>query len=358
MYNRVVDRYIGRNIAVMVLYCTAGLVALASLIKFVDQLRNVGRGTFDFLACSHYVLLTVPGQIVMFFPLGVLLGTVLALGNLASSSELIVMQALGKSKLGIVWSACKAVIPMIVAIMLMSEFVVSGAEKRAEALISEAVSNGQVAVTSRGIWFREDNSFISIAYLMTDGNLQSVTRYTFSDSIPKRLVRKEHAKTGRWKDGRWVMEDIDDTGYQNELITRSHRDEDVWKINLTPKNIEVVGVSASELSVSGLYQYISYVTKNGQRAERYVLELFRKLISPLTVLVVLLLASSTIFGPLRNSSMGARIVTGIMVGFAFYAVNEILAPFTIFYGVPPFLGAVMPTAVVLAVAVYLLNRRA
>lgn len=353
---KVVDKYVGRNVASMVVFCTIGLVSLSSLIKFVDQLRNVGRGEFDFVACMQYVLLTVPGQIVMFFPLGVLLGTVLALGNLASTSELIAMQALGKSKMRIVWSACKSVIPLIFAIMLTSEFVVLDFEKRAESLISEAVSNGQVAVTSRGIWFREGNSFINIAYFMSDGDLQSVTRYVFSSTIPKRLIRSESASKGSWKDNKWEMEDIKIIFYEDDVISRSTKERDIWDINLTPNNVEVVGVHANELSISGLHEYINYVTKNGQKADRYILELYRKVISPITVLVVLLLASSTIFGPLRSSSMGARIVVGILVGFTFYAVNEILAPFTIFYGVPPIIGAVMPTLTVLAVSVVLLRR--
>lgn len=353
---KVVDKYVGRNVASMVVFCTIGLVSLSSLIKFVDQLRNVGRGEFDFVACMQYVLLTVPGQIVMFFPLGVLLGTVLALGNLASTSELIAMQALGKSKMRIVWSACKSVIPLIVAIMLTSEFVVPDFEKRAESLISEAVSNGQVAVTSRGIWFREGNSFINIAYFMSDGDLQSVTRYVFSSTIPKRLIRSESASKGSWKDNKWEMEDIKIISYEDDVISRSTKERDIWDINLTPNNVEVVGVHANELSITGLHEYINYVTKNGQKADRYILELYRKVISPITVLVVLLLASSTIFGPLRSSSMGARIVVGILVGFTFYAVNEILAPFTIFYGVPPIIGAVMPTLIVLAVSVVLLRR--
>ena len=96
---------------------------------------------------------------------------------------------------------------------------------------------------------------------------------------------------------------------------------------------------------------------NGQNVDRYILELYRKLISPFMIIVVLLLAASTIFGPLRSASMGARIVVGIVVGFAFYAINEILAPFTIFYGVPPLVGALMPSIIVLIIAIYLLKRK-
>src|SRR5574344_1472900 len=141
---KIVDRYIGRNVINMVLLCTLGLVALSSLIKFVDQLRNVGRGEFDTLEAIIFVGYTIPGQFVMFFPLGVLLGTVLALGNLASSSELIVMQSLGKSRLGIVGSACKSIIPLIMVVMLISEFVAPIAEMKSESVFTSAVYNGQL----------------------------------------------------------------------------------------------------------------------------------------------------------------------------------------------------------------------
>ena len=37
----------------------------------------------------------------------------------------------------------------------------------------------------------------------------------------------------------------------------------------------------------------------------------------LTVFAVLILAASTVFGPLRSSSIGARVVVGIVFGFSF-----------------------------------------
>ena len=49
MFN-IVDRYIARNVIVTVIYCTIGLVLLACLIKFVDQIRSIGKGEFDSFA--------------------------------------------------------------------------------------------------------------------------------------------------------------------------------------------------------------------------------------------------------------------------------------------------------------------
>ena len=353
---KVVDRYVGRNVVIWACSSTLGLVALSSLIKFVDQLRNVGRGDYDMAAIAEYVSWTVPGQICMFFPMGVLIGTVLALGNLASSSELIVMQGLGKSRLGIVSSACFWLLPVVIAVFLMGEFVVPDSEKKAESVQTAAISGGQVAVTSRGIWFREGNSFINIARVLTDGSLDAVYRYDFSDTLPKQLTRYMVARKGIWQDGKWHMTDVSVYSFSMERVVKEFPKSADWELNLTPEKLDVVGVGADEFSIRGLVSYIDYITKNGQKADRYYLDLYRKIIAPFMTLVILLLAASTVFGPLRSATMGARVVVGIVVGFAFYAINEILAPFTIFWGIPPVICAVMPTVLMLGAGIYLLKR--
>lgn len=45
----ILDRYIGRTVIMAILICTFGLVGLSSLIKFIEQLNNVGDGNFTTL---------------------------------------------------------------------------------------------------------------------------------------------------------------------------------------------------------------------------------------------------------------------------------------------------------------------
>ena len=354
---KIIDRYIARNVILMVICCTIGLVALSSLNKYVDQMRNIGKDSYGYLDAAFYVFYTMPGQLVTFFPLGVLLGVVLALGNLASSSELIVMQALGKSRLSIVFSAVKGLVPLIIAVLLVSEFVMPKSESRAETFYSEARSNGQIAITSRGVWFKEDSSFILINFVMTDGTLNSIIRYTFTDTPKKQLKLVERAQTGSWQDGVWVMKNVSIDEFSANGIKHSFLPQKTWRLRLTPDKVAVVGVAATDLSIRGLMGYISYMQSNGQKVERYQLELYRKIIQPFMLVVIVLLAASTIFGPLRSASMGARIVVGIVTGFIFYAVNEILAPFTVVYGIHPIIGALMPSLLVFCIGFYLLRKR-
>ena len=93
----ILDRYIGRTVLLSILICTFGLMGLSSLIKFVEQLQNVGDGDFTTLHAFLRVVLLMPGELVLFFPMAALLGGVIGLGQLASTSELVVLQAAGLS---------------------------------------------------------------------------------------------------------------------------------------------------------------------------------------------------------------------------------------------------------------------
>ena len=78
---------------------------------------------------------------------------------------------------------------------------------------------------------------------------------------------------------------------------------------------------------------------------------------PLTIAVMLLVALSFIFGPLRSVSMGARIIMGVVTGLVFHLSNEIFGPIVMVYNIPAMLGAVMPSAIFIAVASYSLQRK-
>ena len=99
------------------------------------------------------------------------------------------------------------------------------------------------------------------------------------------------------------------------------------------------------------------IETNGVDSSRYRLSFYSKIISPFILLVMMLVALSTIFGPLRSMNMGARILAGITLGFAYYVLNQIVAPFSLVYGIPPFFGAIFASVVFAILAVYLLRRK-
>lgn len=85
--------------------------------------------------------------------------------------------------------------------------------------------------------------------------------------------------------------------------------------------------------------------------------MWSKIFSPLSVAVMMLMALSFIFGPLRSVPMGIRVVTGISFGFLFYVLDQIFGPLSTVYSMPPVLGALLPSMLFLLISVYMLLKR-
>ena len=129
-----------------------------------------------------------------------------------------------------------------------------------------------------------------------------------------------------------------------------------WDSTLTPDKLGIVSVKPEALSIRGLNDYITYRINNEQDTSRYELALWRKLLQPVTVCVMLLMALSFIFGPLRSVTMGARIIMGVLTGFGFFITNEVFGPLSLVYNIPPALGALLPSLLFAGIATVLLSR--
>ncbi|BDY03369.1 LPS export ABC transporter permease LptG [Ferrimonas sp. YFM] len=352
---KILDLYIGRTIINTSALCLLVLTGLSGLIKFVDQLRYVGRGDFDIFDVGLYVLFLVPRDIEMFFPIAAMLGALIGIGMLASSSELVVMQAAGMSKFQITLSVMKTAVPLMLTIMLVGEYVAPASEATAREMKAQKISGGNLIGGARGSWAKDGDSFVNIGTVQDTGHLQNVTIYHFDKS--RNLDKVTFAKQAVFDGDAWRIIDITDTLMEEKQVTVTEREQDRWKSTLTPDKLQVVTVHPESLSISGLLDYLDYLKVNQQDPTRYQLALWRKVGQPVTVAVMMLLALSFIFGPLRSVTMGARILLGVVTGFSFYLASEIFGPMSLVANLPPFLGAFLPSMLFAGVAIYLLQRR-
>ncbi|NLS13595.1 LPS export ABC transporter permease LptG [Vibrio sp. SM6] len=353
---KILDLYIGRTIIATSALVLSVFVGLSGIIKFVEQLRKVGRGTYDMLDAVLFVLLSVPRDIEMFFPMAALLGALIALGMLASSSELVVMQAAGYSKLNIGVSVLKTALPLMVMVMALGQWGAPQAQKMARELRAFALSGGSIVSVRAGVWARDVNDYIFIAKV-EDEKLYGVNIWQFD--ADKQLQTITFAEEVDYQqDNRWLMRYVQVTNMENpEKITKTSLEQQDWLTTLAPDKLAVVTVKPEELALSGLYDYVSYLKASEQDASRYELAFWRKVSQPLSVAVMMLMALSFVFGPLRSVTMGARVLSGVVAGFAFYISSEFFGPLTLVYGIPPVIGALAPSVVFLIIAIMLLRRK-
>ncbi|MFI8415022.1 LPS export ABC transporter permease LptG [Serratia sp. NPDC078593] len=352
----VLDRYIGKTIFNTIIMTLFMLVSLSGIIKFVDQLRKVGQGEYSALGAGVYTLLSVPKDIEIFFPMAALLGALLGLGQLATRSELVVMQASGFTRLQIAGSVMKTAIPLVLLTMAIGEWVAPEGEQMARNYRAQQMYGGSLLSTKNGLWAKDGNDFIYIERVAGEKELSGVNIYHFNDQ--RRLETVRYAAVASFEDGVWQLSQVDTSDLTNpKRVVGSQTLTGVWKTNLTPDKLGVVALDPDSLSISGLRNYVNYLKQSGQEASRYQLNMWSKIFSPLSVAVMMLMALSFIFGPLRSVPMGMRVVTGISFGFLFYVMDQIFGPLSLVYSMPPALGALLPSLLFLLISVYMLLKR-
>ncbi|MCL1079762.1 LPS export ABC transporter permease LptG [Parashewanella spongiae] len=351
---KILDLYIARILISTSALCLLILTGLSGIIKWVDQLRVVGRGAYTVLDAGIYVLFLVPRDIELFFPMAVLLGGLIGLGMLASNSELVIMQASGLSRLQITFSVMKTAVPLMLLVMALSEWGAPVAEKKAYELRASRISSGSLIKSRQGVWAKDGEFFVNIGQVNSINRLSNITLYSFDER--HKLRHMIFAKSADFISGTWKMHQVTQTHLTDSKITDSKLIEYDWQSTLTPDKLSVVSAKPESLSIQGLIDYLDYLKINRQDASQYQLALWRKIMQPFTVAVMLLVALSFIFGPLRTVTMGARVLMGVIAGFSFHICNQIFGPLSLVYELSPIVGAAAPSLLFAMIAIYLIRR--
>ena len=354
----VLDRYIGKTIFNTIMMTLFMLVSLSGIIKFVDQLKKAGQGNYDALGAGIYTILSVPKDIQIFFPMAALLGALLGLGMLAQRSELVVMQASGFTRLQVALSVMKTAIPLVLLTMAMGEWVAPQGEQMARNYRAQQMYGGSLLSTQQGLWAKDGHNFVYIERVKGNDELGGVSIYAFNDQ--RRLQSVRYAASAKFdtENKLWRLSQVDESNLTDpKQVTGTQTVSGTWKTNLTPDKLGVVALDPDALSISGLHNYVTYLKSSGQDPGRYQLNMWSKIFQPLSVAVMMLMALSFIFGPLRSVPMGIRVVTGISFGFLFYVLDQIFGPLSLVYSMPPVLGALLPSMLFLLISVYMLLKR-
>lgn len=349
-----VDRYVARHVVHGSLVCLIALVVLFSFISFVDDLGNVGKGDYSLYLALEYVALTTPRRAFELFPLAALIGALMGLGTLASTSELTVIRSAGVSVRRLCLAVMAGASLLMVFAVVLGELVAPEAERIAQGMRSVAISDELEVNTRFGFWVRDGNSFINIRRVSAGNRMENVSIYEFD--AERRLRVATHAARATHEQGQWTLEEIVQSHVRPEGVTRTELAVATWKSLFEPDLLNVVTVRPESLSVVGLRRYMAYLSKNNLDTGPFELALWHKFVYPLATGVMILLAVPMVLGGLKSAGLGQRIVVGVLVGIGFHVLNQASGHLGLVYGFSPAVGATAPTLLFAAAAAWMLGR--
>jgi lipopolysaccharide export system permease protein len=229
---RILDRYLAGAVIGGTLLTLAVLLPLLAFFILADEMDAVGTNDYSLARAMLFVAMTLPRYTYQLFPIATLIGALVGLGTLAGRSELVAMRAAGFAISRIVLGAMIGGLALAVVAVALGEGLAPAAEQRALALRELAQTGDVMQVTDYGLWARDGDTFVNIRHVEPGALLRDIYIYRVDGT---ELRSATHARAATYRDGGWVLQDI-----QRSLITRDgvqveHIDETGWNSLLNPR---------------------------------------------------------------------------------------------------------------------------
>lgn len=353
---RILDFYIARTILLQTGVVMAVLAGLFMFITFIDQIGDLGTGTYNTLDAIIFTVMSVPRIVYEVFPMAALLGSILGLSSMAVDSELVVIRAAGVSIVRMIGSVLKIGALLALAAVLIGELVTPWSETEAQRGRAEAMQQDISQQTDFGLWMRDRMTYVNVGEVLPDLSLLNVRIFEFDDE--GRLRSLVYADQGEYQNQRWRLEGIeqtlideDRTGAESKEVRAAY-----WTTDVTPQILSVFLISPEQLSAWQLYSYIDHLQENNQDTSSYELSFWNKIMTPVATAVMVILAIPFVFSQVRTGGFGRNLFFGIMLGLLFFAFDKGFGYFVLVFDIPPMAGAMLPTLIFLAIGVVLLRR--
>ena len=351
------DAYVGKAYLRVLLLAFAGLLGIFYIGSFIDWSDNLFKGQATSAQLAQYMWYSTPQFVYYVLPLSALVGTLVTIGLLTKSSELIIMRACGVS-------LYRTALPLLV-LGLMWSGLLFGLE---ESFL--AASNRKAAELKHLMRGGAPRTFDVLARQWVAGRDGRIYRYTYFDPRAKMLTGLEVYKfqeqpwglaetmavksaTFQQADGTWLA----DQGWTRHFAADVVRDyTPIADKRLTFEAASYFGTEqpdADRLSFTNLRRYIAALTVSGFDVVPYRVALHRKIAFPFVALVMTLIAIpfAVTMGK-RGALFGIGL--GLLLAISYWGLSAVFSAIGGAGLLSPPLAAWAPNVLFISAASYLL----
>jgi lipopolysaccharide export system permease protein len=352
------QRYLAAETARAGLLVLAVFGALLGLIAYLEEAQEVGDGAYTALDALFVVAASLPSQLLGFLPFVVLFGTLLGLADLSRRHELIAIASTGVSPVRLGVAVALPALAWAALALPLDSWLAAPLYRDAMLTRSLRLADDADVLSGSGFWARGDQRFVNVAGLQAGAVPRDVRIYEFD--AQRRLARvTEAAFASPQPDGHWQLQgvhvrryaDLPDSpdpvaGADGTLAWRPFFGD---RASLQP-------VPLGSLSIAELARHVRYLEQTRQASRQAETVLWRRMLLPLSTVVMAIIAVPFALGAPRGSGFALRIVGGAGVGLGYFVGDQVLLNYGLLSGLPPPLTALLPVAGV-AVVMALVVRR-
>ncbi len=352
---RILDHYIRSSVIWATCLVVLVLLGIESFIEFIAELPAMGIANYSILSVFIYVGMQMPSDLYQLFPIAGFIGSLVGLGRLATTSELIIMRAAGVSIARIAWAVVKAALIMLIIITVVGEWWAPTWQYQAVLYKEKQTRRKANPWSSEGLWLHQGQSFVKVGTIVSGSEVRDVSRFDFDNQ--NHLLAALSAQSATLEKGQWQLHQVAETRLtpMNSIVNQYK----VLPLGFTfqPELLQKKAqLDSDQQTISTLWHNIQYRRQAGLLASELESAFWGRVLQPFTTVVMICLGVPFIFGSLRSASMSARILTGIIVGFVFYMLNQFIGPIALVYQWPAWIAGSLPTLLFLLIYAALLSR--
>lgn len=347
---KTVRRLIYGEVLTSIVLVAAGFLALFFFFDLVDELQYLGKSNglptglptaSDIYQIRHallYVGLLIPNHLYELLPISVLIGTIFVMARLAKSSEYTILRTSGLDP----WRALQMLLSLgsifVVASFLIGDYLAPLSERTAQLL--KAKYQGTITVGQTGAWLREKqayNTYIANVKTLSPAN-EMIGIQIFEFDNKGLVVSKIQAARGNFsEDDSWQLKDVTRVEFSGPTsnaraasaaaptagVNRSALDSFRWPTDISQEMVSVALLKPERMGTIDLFNYIRHLDANGQTAQRYEIEFWKKVFYPLSCLVMVVLALPFAYLHFRSGGISGYVFMGVMIGISFFLLNNV-----------------------------------
>ncbi|MDR0215217.1 MAG: LPS export ABC transporter permease LptG [Comamonas sp.] len=364
---KVLRNLIYREICLAVIYVSLAFLALFFFFDLVDEMRWVGNSGYTAGIALLFVALAVPGHLYELMPIAVLIGTIFVMARFAQSSEFTIMRTSGMGP----WLALRTLLALGIAFVALTvvvgDYITPAADNYSQKL--RILGKGQISSGATGAWLKEKQGEHSIAInvgaIKAPGDFVNVRIFEFDgNGHITGQIRAQAAQVDE-KNDQWLLQGAEFTKISQDgektRITKKSEAQMQWPTQVTAAMVSGALLKPDRMTTIALFQFIRHLEANGQAAQKYEIEFWRKVFYPLSCLVMVVLALPFAYLHFRSGGITAYVFGGVMAGISFFLLNNVFGYIGTLQSWWPWLAAAAPgllyTALSLSAFGWLVLRR-
>lgn len=337
----ILTRYILRELIKIFLITLLAFVMVYALVDFFERIDNFIEAGAALHYIFFYILFKLPLVLDQMTPIAVLMSTLIALGLMARSNEIIALKASGVSPLRVARPIFLLTLFVSVLSCINSESVVPYTNRRFNTIWKTHVQKQAPEFVSKyeSLWYKGHDSIYNIrTFDVASETLYGVVVNQFDPDFT--LSKRIHAQRAVWENRLWHFYDgtvksrKPDGSYRVTTFSKM-----TYALRETPEDFKKGAKPSDEMGFRELRHYAQKIENEGYSARSYWVDSHVKLAFPCISLIMGLVGTAL---ALRREK-GRGIASGIGIGFGIVALY--LVAFELFKTmgyiglIPPILAA-------------------